>query len=813
LFRHPARSSLRGSLYNASINAISLSRFYSTNNRDYNLRALNLPVTNSAYSNLWLHLDRLEALCANWWAQIPRGLEDFFPKGAKNPTPTTSTKQTNNDSSTDSKEESTKSQRKSTKEKKNDGKRQSSGGGSPGVDDTSWPGWLAAIAIVVAVRSYLDESADLGQEITWVDFRNRLLLSGQVDQLQVVNKKVARVILKPNATTTDLSSGMDNNNAVGTTDVIINSAASARQSGKEPPHYYFNIGSLEGLEDKLQKAQQHLHPEQWVEVQYITHTNVALEALKVVPFLAFVAALYYGTKASGVTGGGSIFSVGKSNAKKIRSQDVNVSFKDVAGCEQAKLEIMEFVDFLKDASRFTKLGAKIPKGALLCGPPGTGKTLLAKAVAGEAGVPFYSISGSDFIEMFVGVGPSRVRDLFKEARQSAPCIIFIDEIDAVGRQRGRGGFSGGNDERENTLNQLLVEMDGFSPTSGVVVLAGTNRVDILDQALTRPGRFDRQIQVDRPDIQGRKEIFKVHLQGIKLEGQMEDYAGRLAGLTPGFAGADIANICNEAAIVAARRQGKSVTMEDFEKATDRIIGGLESNKIMSFEERQIVAHHEAGHAIAGWFLEHADPLLKVTIIPRTSGALGFAQYLPKEVYLRSKDQIMDVVCMALAGRAAEQVFFGRVTTGASDDLRRVTQIVYSMIKDFGMNSRVGQLSFPKDDSGMPTEKRYSDSFAEAMDEEARSIVDAAYQRTVDLITKHKTEVAKVAQLLLDKETITHDDIVDLVGERPFEGDSVYKEYVSSRHSNKKEDEAKKETAKEERPSEPIIDGDLTPGLA
>jgi AFG3 family protein len=382
-------------------------------------------------------------------------------------------------------------------------------------------------------------------------------------------------------------------------------------------------------------------------------------------------------------------------------------------------------------------------------------------------------------EMFVGVGPSRVRDLFKEARECAPCIIFIDEIDAVGRQRGRGG-AGGNDERENTLNQLLVEMDGFQTTSGVVVLGGTNRADILDQALTRPGRFDRQITVDKPDLKGRKEIFQVHLQGITLEGTIEDVAGRLAGLTPGFAGADIANICNEGAIQAARREGDSVSMEDFEKATDRIIGGLESNKIMSKEERSIVAHHEAGHAVAGWFLEHADPLLKVTIIPRTSGALGFAQYLPKEVFLRTQDQIMDIVCMALAGRAAEEIFFGGVTTGASDDLRRVTDLVYSTIQVYGMNPRLGQLAFPKDPNAMFDERQYSEKTAKAMDEEAKQIVDEAYQRTLELLREHKDDVLKVAQLLLDKETITHDDVYDLVGARPFKGDAQYDEFVSRR---------------------------------
>lgn len=440
----------------------------------------------------------------------------------------------------------------------------------------------------------------------------------------------------------------------------------------------------------------------------------------------------------------------------------------------------------------------------------SGKTLLAKAVAGEANVPFYTISGSDFLEMFVGVGPSRVRDLFKEARANAPCIVFIDEIDAVGRQRGRGGFGGGNDERENTLNQLLVEMDGFSSSTGVVVLAGTNRVDILDKALTRPGRFDRQITVDLPDLKGRKEVFMIHLNGIKLDGDPENVAGRLAGLTPGFAGADIANICNEAAIVAARRKAEAVTMDDFEKAIDRIIGGLESNKIMSAEEKSIVAHHEAGHAVAGWFLEHADPLLKVTIIPRSSGALGYAQYLPKEVFLRTQDQIMDIVMMALAGRAAEDVFFGRVTTGASDDLRRVTQLVYSTIQVYGMNSRVGQLAFPKDPNDITGEKPYSDATAEAMDEEARNIVEKAYNQTVELIREKKKEVETIAQLLLQKETITHDDMIDAIGERPFKGNTAYNEFVTQK-KDAKDTTKTAEDNKEEKKNEE--EGGLEPGLA
>jgi AFG3 family protein len=583
-----------------------------------------------------------------------------------------------------------------------------------------------------------------------------------------------------------------------------------RSSSSSPKFVYrMDIGNAEAFERKLEQIQRQLNMPHDVPVQYTAEPVFTKELIGIIPGL-LLAAMVYGmmrfgsSMGSGMggfgSGGGSsssrggmggIFSIGKSTAKKIKPEDVKITFADVAGCEEAKREIVEFVDFLKDSERFTKLGAKIPKGALLCGPPGTGKTLLAKAVAGEAGVPFYSISGSDFIEMFVGVGPSRVRDLFAEARANAPCIVFIDEIDAVGRQRGRGNM-GGNDERENTLNQLLVEMDGFTPTTGVVVLAGTNRVDILDQALTRPGRFDRQIVVDKPDLKGRKAIFLVHLQGIKLEDDAEDLAGRLAGLTPGFAGADIANICNEAAIFAARRKGETVTMDDFEKATDRIIGGLESNKIMSKEERSIVAHHEAGHAVAGWYLEHADPLLKVTIIPRSSGALGFAQYLPKEVFLRTREQIMDIVCMALAGRAAEQIFFGRVTTGAADDLKRVTGLVYSTIQLYGMNSRLGQLSFPKNPNAFYEDRPYSEKTAKVMDEEAKSIVDAAYQRTLNLLREKKQEVEKVAKLLLDKETITHDDIIETIGERPFEGDPAYKEFIRRRRDDK--DEKTQETS-------------------
>merc|ERR1719193_2435079 len=426
-----------------------------------------------------------------------------------------------------------------------------------------------------------------------------------------------------------------------------------------------------------------------------------------------------------------------------------------------------------------KLGAKIPKGALLVGPPGTGKTLLAKAVAGEADCPFFSISGSDFIEMFVGVGPSRVRDLFSQARQNAPCIVFIDEIDAVGRKRGKGGFGGGNDERENTLNQLLVEMDGFQSNSNIVILAGTNRQDILDPALMRPGRFDRQIQVDKPDIKGRIEIFKVHLKNLKTKLNQGEIAQRMATLTPGFSGADIANICNEAALKAARSKKDSVEMEDFYYANDRVIGGLEKPMVMSHTERKTIAYHEAGHAVCGWFLEHADPLLKVTIIPRGGGALGFAQYLPKELQMYNSEQLTDMMCMTLGGRAAEQIFFNKVSTGAADDLNKVTKLAYGQIAIYGMDEGIGNLSFPPEDGeGLKAYKPYSEATAVMMDQAAMKMVKDAYARTLELLTSKKTYVDKLAKLLLEKETIGHDDIVGVLGHRPFSTDA-YREYLTN----------------------------------
>jgi cell division protease FtsH len=465
--------------------------------------------------------------------------------------------------------------------------------------------------------------------------------------------------------------------------------------------------------------------------------------------------------------GGQIFNIGKSKASLYdKDTQVTVTFDDVAGLDEAKEEVKEVVDFLKNPKKYTALGGKIPKGVLLVGPPGTGKTLLAKAMAGEAKVPFFSMSGSDFVEMFVGVGASRVRDLFKTAREKAPCIIFIDEIDAIGRARGKNMIQS-NDERENTLNQMLVEMDGFSGDKGIIILAATNRPDVLDPALLRPGRFDRQISIDKPDQKGREQIFRVHLK--KLKTNLEVRSEKLASLTPGFAGADIANVCNEAALIAARKGKSEVQLDDFNDAIDRVIGGLEKkNKIISPHEKEIIAYHEAGHAICGWFLENADPLLKVTIIPRGVAALGYAQYLPKEQYLYRTEQLMDMMSMTLGGRAAEEIVFGKISTGAQNDLQRITQMAYAMVTVYGMNDKIGNVSFYDPNNENTFTKPYSEDTSREIDEEVRKLIAEVYVNTKALLTKHRNELEMIAKELLKKEILFKQDLEELIGLRPFD---------------------------------------------
>jgi AFG3 family protein len=498
-------------------------------------------------------------------------------------------------------------------------------------------------------------------------------------------------------------------------------------------------------------------------------------------FILFFVAIYFMFFRMGGAGGpgGQIFNIGRSKATLFDGDaKVKTTFKDVAGLDEAKEEIEEIVEFLKQPKKFTDLGGKIPKGALLVGPPGTGKTLLARAVAGEAGVPFFSLSGSDFVEMFVGVGAARVRDLFKQAKEKAPCIIFIDEIDAVGRSRGRGAMPGSNDERENTLNSLLVEMDGFGTDSGIIIMAATNRPDVLDPALLRPGRFDRTISVDKPDIIGREAIFKVHLKPLKLAADIDPK--ELSAQTPGFAGAEIANVCNEAALIAARRNKTAVDMKDFQEAMDRVIGGLEKkNKLISPEEKKIVAYHEAGHAVAGWFLEHANPLVKVTIVPRGVAALGYAQYLPKEQFLYRTEQLIDEMCVTLGGRVAEDIIFGKISTGAQNDLERITKLAYSMVTVYGMNDKLGNVSFydSKGGDGYNFNKPYSEQTAREIDEEARNIIASAYEKTRALLSDKQDKLEILAQELLVKEVLFQSDLERLIGPRPFEQLTTYQEFT------------------------------------
>jgi AFG3 family protein len=539
------------------------------------------------------------------------------------------------------------------------------------------------------------------------------------------------------------------------------------------PQIYFNIPKDEAFTKQLEDFYKEnptvnkILPNYANEGEFLGETIRFLLPLLLLGLLFVMMMRKMGGGGPGGGGPGGIFSIGKSKATLFdKGTRVNINFGDVAGLDEAKVEVMEIVDFLKNPKKYTALGGKIPKGALLVGPPGTGKTLLAKAVAGEAQVPFFSLSGSDFVEMFVGVGASRVRDLFKQAREKAPCIIFIDEIDAIGRARGKNAMMS-NDERENTLNQLLVEMDGFGTDLGIIILAATNRPDVLDAALLRPGRFDRQISIDRPDMVGREAIFKVHLGPIKISETLDIH--KLAEQTPGFAGADIANVCNEAALIAARKNKDSVDMSDFQDAIDRVIGGLEKrNKLISPEEKEIIAYHEAGHAICGWYLEHAYPLLKVTIVPRGSAALGYAQYTPKEQYLYNTDQLIDQICMTLGGRAAEDIFFGKISTGASNDLQQISKIAYSMVTVYGMNEKLGNISYYDPAQENMFTKPYSEETGKLIDNEVRLLIEDAYAKTKALLTEKKGDVEKLAKELLVKEVLFKSDVENLIGKRPFE---------------------------------------------
>jgi cell division protease FtsH len=616
--------------------------------------------------------------------------------------------------------------------------------------------WVYAIifAVLIGFQVFGPFSPSTVQ-IDQDDFE-QMLKQGDVEKYTIIsNRNVVRVVLKDNA----LAKYRDQ----------LGKEVAENEAG---PHFYFRIVSGDSFKDDMRKFYQD-NPT----VSNVGNVDTERDffgpiVTTLLPILIFIAIWILlmrkmGGGAGGGGGPGGIFNIGKSRATLFdKGTKVNITFADVAGLDEAKVEVMEIVDFLKNPKKYTALGGKIPKGALLVGPPGTGKTLLAKAMAGEAQVPFFSMSGSDFVELFVGVGASRVRDLFKQAREKSPCIIFIDEIDAIGRARGKNMMMS-NDERESTLNQLLVEMDGFSGESGIIVLAATNRPDVLDTALLRPGRFDRQITIDKPDLKGREAIFKVHLKPIKLSETVDIH--KLAEQTPGFAGADIANVCNEAALIAARKNKAAVEMEDFQDAVDRVIGGLEKkNKIISPDEKRIIAYHEAGHAICGWYLEHAYPLLKVTIVPRGTAALGYAQYTPKEQYLYNTDQLMDQICMTLGGRASEDIFFGKISTGAQNDLQQITRIAYAMVTVYGMSDKVGNLSFYDPSQEQTFTKPYSEETSRMIDDEVRKLIDSAYQRTIQLLNDKKGDVEKLAEALLDKEVLFQSDVEKLIGKRPYE---------------------------------------------
>lgn len=621
------------------------------------------------------------------------------------------------------------------------------------------PYWIYGVVIVLLLGMSFFGGDNDWQNLNKINISEfeRYLNDGDVSEVVVVNKNLARITLNKNGLNKKIHERVTKKNFLG-------------QDNSAGPHYQFEVGNLELFQRKLEKAENNKVAFNY---EFITVENRWMDVLlSFLPIIVIIGVwIFLMRRMSGGGGGGAggqIFNIGKSKAKLFdQNTDVKVTFKDVAGLEGAKEEVQEIVDFLKNPTKYTKLGGKIPKGALLVGSPGTGKTLLAKAVAGEAKVPFFSLSGSDFVEMFVGVGASRVRDLFKQAKEKSPAIIFIDEIDAIGRARGRNNMTGSNDERENTLNQLLTEMDGFGTKTNVIVLAATNRADVLDKALMRAGRFDRQIYVDLPDLNERREIFKVHLAPLKVIKSLD--VEFLAKQTPGFSGADIANVCNEAALIAARKNKKSVGKQDFLDAVDRIVGGLEKkNKIITQEEKKTIAFHEAGHALTSWLLEYAAPLVKVTIVPRGQ-SLGAAWYLPEERMIVRTEQMLDEMCAALGGRAAEKIIFDKISTGALSDLEKVTKQARAMVSVYGLNENIGNITY-YDSSGQTDynfSKPYSDETAKVIDDEISKIIETQYARACQILKKHKAKLTALAERLLEKEVIFKDDLVDLLGERPF----------------------------------------------
>ena len=669
----------------------------------------------------------------------------------------------------------------------NDNKR---GPLSPKSPQKGYQGWIiAALIATILGITYLNRTSTI-RETTQKRFE-KMMADKEVARVTIVNDKSVEVTLKPEVLKDDKYKTItkENNNYFG---------------GESASHYQFQVTSAETFKKDFDKMQEGIPDGDKAELVVDTRNDWTSFLGTWGFFIVMILVMYFilGRMSGGVGPGGQIFNIGRSRATLFDAENkVKITFNDVAGLDEAKEEIKEIVEYLQSPDKFKKLGAKIPKGALLVGPPGTGKTLLAKAVAGEAGVPFFSLSGSDFVEMFVGVGAARVRDLFKQAKEKAPCIIFIDEIDAVGRSRGRGGnMPGSNDERENTLNSLLVEMDGFATDSGIIIVAATNRPDVLDPALLRPGRFDRQISVDKPDVIGREAIFKVHLKPLKLSTDVN--IQKLSSQTPGFAGAEIANVCNEAALIAARRDRDEVTMQDFQDAMDRVIGGLEKkNKLISPEEKQIVAYHEAGHAVAGWFLEHADPLVKVSIVPRGVAALGYAQYLPREQYLYRTEQLFDEMCMTLGGRAAEDVIFGKISTGALSDLERVTKVAYSMVTMYGMNDRIGNVSYyDSKQSDYAFTKPYSESTSQAIDEEVRKLIEQAYQFVKNMLSERRGALEVIAQELLEKEILFQSDLEKLIGKRPYEKETSYQAYINRRSNEEAaiHEEAVKQTLEKDK---------------